>query len=342
MIELGDGSRIKVLPNSLALVVTNRNYQMRDASSSGSTTWFSGLMRLTSGTIEALASKTAKRATPLQIQTPTSTVGIRGTEFRVAFDDPSNNAARTEVLEGRVRADNPAQGNGADLPMGTGAVVKPQDKEVKVVPLLPAPDLAAIPQEIIKPQGLWPMPVLAGADGYRVQVASDEKFDKILRDIKVSGVPGANAELGSLANGDWFARVRGIDPAGLEGFDTVKVITVKELQWRATHSVLSVVGGKTTLRWYAQKTNFQQLSAENFSAVLAKDAALAQSAITLQSTGPMTELILGDIKPGVYYIRLRGKLAQGISLDSEVYRLEVPSGWGQGAAKLDSVLQVPN
>ena len=342
VIELGDGSRIKVLPNSLALVVTNRNYQMRDAGSSGSTTWFSGLMRLTSGTIEALASKTAKRATPLQIQTPTSTVGIRGTEFRVAFDDPSNNAARTEVLEGRVRADNPAQGNGADLPMGTGAVVKPQDKEVKVVPLLPAPDLAAIPQEIIKPQGLWPMPVLAGADGYRVQVASDEKFDKILRDIKVSGVPGANAELGSLANGDWFARVRGIDPAGLEGFDTVKVITVKELQWRATHSVLSVVGGKTTLRWYAQKTNFQQLSAENFSAVLAKDAALAQSAITLQSTGPMTELILGDIKPGVYYIRLRGKLAQGISLDSEVYRLEVPAGWGQGAAKLDSVLQVPN
>lgn len=345
VIELGDGSRIKVLPNSLALVVTNRNYQLRDASSSGSTTWFSGLMRLTSGAIEALASKTARRATPLQIQTPTSTVGIRGTEFRVAFDDPESGGARTEVLEGRVRADNPSQGAGADLPMGTGAVIKPLEKEVKVVPLLPAPDLSAIPNEIVKPQGMWPLPVLTGADAYRVQVASDEKFDKIVRDIKVTGATGAtgaNVELGSLAVGNWFARVRGIDPAGLEGFDTVKLVTVKEVQWRATHSSLSIVAGKTVLRWYAQQTNFQQLEADSFSAVLAKDPALTQSVINLQGTGPMAELLLGDIQPGVYFIRLRGKLAQGNSLDSEVYRLQVTAGWGVGAAQISSVLQPLN
>ena len=45
VIELADGSRVKLLPNSLAEIVSSRNYAMRDASQSGSTTWFSGLLR---------------------------------------------------------------------------------------------------------------------------------------------------------------------------------------------------------------------------------------------------------------------------------------------------------
>ena len=129
VIELGDGGCVKILPNSLAEVVTNRDYAMRDSSKSRSTKWFSGLMLLTEGALEAPASKTARRAKELQIETPTSLVGVRGTEFRVAFDDPLGKAARTEVIEGKVRADNPAQQSGADLSMGTGAVVKPAGKE---------------------------------------------------------------------------------------------------------------------------------------------------------------------------------------------------------------------
>ena len=255
VIELGDGSRIKVLPNSLAEVVTNRNYAMRDASSSGSTNWFSGLMRLSEGALEALASKTAKRATPLKIATPTSIVGVRGTEFRVAFDDPLGIAARAEVIEGLVRADNPAQASGADLPRGTGAVVKPLEKDVKVVVLLPAPDLAGIPSEILKPQGNWPMPTLAGASAYSVQVASDEQFDKIVRSLKVVG--NASADLSSLPNGNWFARVRGIDAVGLEGFNSVKLLAVKDGEWRVVNSSMVVVDGKTVLSWDGQQAGGQ-------------------------------------------------------------------------------------
>ena len=195
VIELGDGSRVKILPSSLAEIVTNRDYAMRDASKSGSTNWFSGLMRLSEGALEALASKTAKRAKELQVETPTSLIGVRGTEFRVAFDDPLGKAARTEVIEGLVRADNPVQKSGANLPKGTGAVVDPAEKDVKVVMLLPAPDLSAIPSDVLKPQGNWPMPSLAGARAYLVQVASDEQFDKIVRNMKVNT---PFADLGSL------------------------------------------------------------------------------------------------------------------------------------------------
>ena len=341
VIELGDGSRIKLLPNSLAEIVSNKNYAMRDASRSGSTNWFSGLMRLTEGALEALASKTAKRATPLQIETPTSVVGVRGTEFRVAFDDPASKGARTEVIEGKVRADNPAQKSGADLPMGTGAVVKPLEKDVKVVILLPAPDLSAISSEVLKPQGSWPMPNLAGASGYHVQVASDEQFDKIVRDIKVASNAGS-ADLSSLPNGSWFARVRGIDGVGLEGYNSVKLIAVKDGEWRVTYSSLSVVGGSTLLSWVGQQAGGATLTADSYSAVVASDAALTQAARSVPNTAQMAgkapSLNLGELKPGVYYVRLASK--EG--LRSAIYRFELTANWGVTQFDQTSALQTPS
>ena len=338
VVELGDGSRVKILPGSLAEIVTNRDYAMRDASQSGSTNWFSGLMRLSEGALEALASKTANRATPLKIETPTSIVGVRGTEFRVAFNDPLRKAARTEVIEGLVRADNPAQASGADLPKGTGAVVDPAEKEVKVVQLLPAPDLSGVPSEVLKPQGSWPMPTLSGARAYTVQIASDEQFDKIVRDLKVAGGVGTNlasADLASLPNGNWFARVRGIDPVGLEGFNSVKLITVKDGEWRVTYSTMSTVGGKTVLSWDGQQAGGQTMPVSTYSAIVARDAALTQAAILVQTTDKNPSLMLGELKPGVYYIRLQN----AVGLRSQTYRFELSGNWGQTVFDQASALQ---
>ena len=332
VIELGDGSRVKILPGSLAEIVTNRDYAMRDASKSGSTNWFSGLMRLSEGALEALASKTANRATPLKIETPTSVVGVRGTEFRVAINDPLGKAARTEVIEGLVRADNPAQASGADLPRGTGAVVKPTEKEVKVVVLLPAPDLSAIPSEVLKPQGSWPMPALAGASAYTVQIASDAQFDKIVRDLKVST---ASADLGSLPNGNWFARVRGIDAVGLEGFNSVKLIAVKDGEWRVVYSSMTVVDGKTVLGWDGQQAGGQAMADSNYTATLASDEALTQSAVTVRNSDGKPSLVLGDLKPGVYFIRMQN----AAGLRSQTYRFELSGNWAQTEFDKTSVLQ---
>ena len=332
VIELGDGSRVKILPGSLAEIVTNRDYAMRDASKSGSTNWFSGLMRLSEGALEALASKTAKRAKDLQIETPTSLVGVRGTEFRVAFDDPLGKAARTEVIEGQVRADNPAQKSGADLPKGTGAVVDPGEKEVKVVMLLPAPDLTGIPSDVLKPQGGWPMPTLAGARAYQVQVASDEQFEKIVRSLRVDT---GTADLGSLPNGNWFARVRGIDAVGLEGFNSVKLIAVKDGEWRVTYSSMSVIDGKTALSWTGQQAGGQSMTDSNYSATVARDAALTQSVVTVRGGDGKPSLMLGDLKPGVYYIRLQN----AAGLRSQIYRFELSGNWALTVFDQASALQ---
>ena len=333
VIELGDGSRIKILPNSLAEVVANRNYALKSSAAGlNSSSWFSGLMRLTQGTVEAVVSKLVARATPLQIETPTSLVGVRGTAFRVAFDDPINKSARTEVIEGKVRTDNPAQGVGADLPLGTGAVIKPLDKEVKVTLLLPAPDLLGISGDVFKPLGALLMPALIGANAYRLQVSSDEKFDKIVRDLKVTTDA---ADLSTLPNGNWFARVRGIDPGGLEGFDTVKLITVKDRQWRVTDSSASSVDGKTVLRWAGQQADGQPMPDSNYSAVLASDAALTQPMQIAQGNNGKASLVLGDLKSGTYYISLQNS----DGLRSATYRLELLGDWGQTVFYQTSVLR---
>ncbi len=339
VVELADGSRMTLLPNTLAELATSRNYATRDVGKSASSTWFSGLVRLAQGGLETLAAKAARRATPLQIETATSTVGVRGTEFRVAFDDPAGGSARTEVIEGKVRADNTAQQSGADVPTGKGAVIKPAEKDIKVVNLLPAPNLAGIPAEVIKPPGNWPMPVPAGAVAYRVQVASDEKFEKIVRDLKVEGT-GGSASLATLANGSWFARVRGIDPAGLEGFDAVKRISLKNAIWRVSYSSMSLVNGQAVLVWTGQLSDGLPLTGSGFSALLGTDAALTQGVVTAE--GNNQQLALGELKPGVYFIRLGSKLPQGGSFDSGVYRLVIPETWGQSQFLLNSPLEALN
>ncbi len=335
VIEMGDGSRIKILPNSLAEVVVNRNYALKSGAGSSSN-WFSGLLRLSQGTLEAVATRLVQRATPLQIETPTSVVGVRGTAFRVAFDDPISKSARTEVIEGKVRADNPAQGNGADLPLGTGAVIKPLEKEVKVALLLPAPDLSAISNDVLKPLASFVMPTLAGATAYRLQVSSDDKFDKIVRDLKVNT---AAADLSTLPNGSWFARVRGIDAAGLEGFDSIKLIAVKDGEWRVTDSTISVVDGKAVLRWAGQLASGQTMSADGFTAVLASDAALSQNVTRLDGPAAQASVVLGDLKPGAYYIRLQSSTGPNKGLSSQTYRFELSGNWGQTVFAQSSALQ---
>ena len=338
VIELADGSRVKLLPNSLAEIVASRNYAMRDASQSGSSTWFSGLLRLSAGALEALASKTTQRATPLQIETPTSLVGVRGTAFRVAFDDPAGKNSRTEVIEGLVRADNTAQQSGVDLPMGMGAVVNPLEKEVLAVKLLPAPDMTAVATDVFKPLGTWPWPVVAGASAYRVQIASDQGFDKIVRDLKVNS---SSVELASLPKGSWFARVRGIDAKGLEGFDSVKLIAVKDGQWRISDSSMRNMDGRTVLSWTGTTPDGQAMPTGAYSVVVAKDAALTQTVASAE--GSNANVNLGALTPGIYYLRLSRKPLPGTTAnsaaDSEIYRFEISANWGESVFDKTSALQ---
>ena len=181
-------------------------------------------------------------------------MGVRGTQFRVSYDDPVSQNARTEVLEGNVRADNPAQGSGTDLPGGKGSVFNAAVKAIAVVDLPKAPDLSTVTDLIFKPQALWPMPATTSYKTFRAQIAGDRNFDHIVRDVVVND---GNANFSDLPNGQWFARVRSIRDDGIEGYDTAKVVQVMippqpgqpARQWTITGDVLEMIDGKQVLRF---------------------------------------------------------------------------------------------
>ena len=299
VIELADGSRVTLLPNTLAELATSKHYTTRDARGSASTTWFSGMVRLVQGSLDTAAEKLARRATTLQIQTPTSLVGVRGTQFRVAFDDPATQNARTEVLEGLVQADNPAQGSGAALSKGKGAVLNPAVKEISVVDLLKAPDLSATPADIFKPLALWPMPGLQGAANFRVQVASDAAFNQIVRDLVVTT---GSADLATLPNGSWFARIRGIDAVGIEGYDSVKTVRVAlapPRQWRIDSDRIDLNNGRHVLRFTQQGLGTENTITATVSQDQAPFTPIFES--TINAGADEVRLELGNLQAGVLY-----------------------------------------
>ena len=232
VLELADKSRIKLAPSSLAEVVASRRHvASSDAASSPSTGLFSGALRLLRGSVEVFATKVL-RAKPLEVTTPTAVVGVRGTEYRVSFEEAANGSTRTEVLEGQVRFNAEmttstsvaaATGAGADVAGGFGAALDASAAPPTVVKLLPAPDLGTAPERFERPIVRFS---LAGElQPLRVQVATDAAFDKLVRTFRVE--PGAEVRVAGLEDGQWYLRARRVDPLGIEGLDAVRPFVLK-------------------------------------------------------------------------------------------------------------------
>ncbi len=342
VMQLGDGSKVSLLPDSLATVVKAKNYLGRDSGASISTTWFSGVIRLTQGALDTVATKLTQRAHPLQIETATSVVGVRGTEFRVAYAEPGSKNVRTEVLEGKVRADNPAQAVGADLPGGYGAVVRPLEKKIEAKELLKAPQGMGETTAIARQEAgaaQWLLPTTAGAALYRVQVAKDAAFEQVLGEFKTKETA---LDLRSIDNGDWFVRIRGIDADGLEGYDSMGKLALRsappavvkaEPRWvtQLGIGVTAVVRGKDTV------LRFDRSGAQSPAAidgVIALDPAMAQ--IVTRRTMASDEWSLGALEPGKrYYLQFQ---ETGGVYKSKIFVMEVPGNWGTTVNDVASAL----
>ena len=328
LVQLADGSRITIQPNTLAQIETSRSY-----GSSRLGGWFAGLLRLTQGAVEALAAKATRRATPLTISTSTATVGVRGTEFRVAYDNLPGRNARTEVLEGKVLAENTAQQSTAPLGQGFGAVVDPLVRDIKVVALLNAPDLAASPAIIFKPAALWPMPVLAGASSFRLQISGDENFSTVARNMIVDT---PSADLSSVANGAWFIKLRGIDGNFLEGYDSTKAVQIvlppppepgPPWQWTLSSDRLDIQSGRHFLQFVQSGLD----SSHEINATVTKPGTPLTPLARVTARGSVSTigLDLGLLEAGVEYeLRLEVTQADGAKVIPLAFKLTGISGWG--------------
>jgi hypothetical protein len=227
VLELADRSRVKLAPSSLAQVVAGRRHAGTTAGDDGSSGpsggLFSGALRLLRGSVEVLAAKVL-RAKPLEVTTPTAVVGVRGTQYRIGFDDGTSRSTRAEVLDGMVHVDAvAAAGSGAEVAAGFGAAVGDGAAPPAVVKLLPAPDLSATPERFERP--IVRFNVAGQPQALRVQVAADAQFDQVVRTQRVEA--GSEIRVVGLDDGAWFLRVRRVDTLGIEGLDAVRPFVLK-------------------------------------------------------------------------------------------------------------------
>ena len=254
VILLADGSQVRIPPSSLAEVAASRSYgRPQGAATEGNSGWFAGTMRVLRGSVEIFATQVL-RAKPLEVITPTAVVGVRGTRYRVAFDDGARGLSHAEVIEGKVRFDPPSGPSGADLPGGFGAAADARASGVVVAPLLPAPDISIVPSLFERPIVRFPL-AAADTNALRVQLASDAAFDKMVSDQIVA--TGTEVRFAGLDDGTWFVRARRIDTQGIEGFDAAGRFVLKARPeppaYRAPRTAAKQTIGSVEFSW-AQNT----------------------------------------------------------------------------------------
>ena len=342
---LADGSRITLMPNTDTTLVSSQGIALAGVDAKAGANWFTGLLQLSKGALDVLAAKLVKRNTPLQFQTPTSVVGVRGTEFRVAYDDPASQNARTEVLAGLVRADSLAHKVGAELPAGTGTVLNPVVQRVKVSALLKAPKLAAR-AVVVKPGARWPMPVLAGAERFKVQVSGHKDFSNVVREFSVDR--SGQADFSDLPNGVWQLRVRGIDADTLEGFNATTSLHVMlpaspgqaPVEWAMRDSRIDVRHARHVLSFEPHGLDQSHSIVVNVKVDRAPFVRVAKALI--KPDGRLAQLDLGELMPGqAYQLNLTVAQADGATLTPINYRFVANSQDGLTALLLSPLASEP-
>jgi hypothetical protein len=154
-----------------------------------------------------------------QIITPAAVAAVRGTKFRVSAD-AQRPVARSEVTGGRVDV----SGTGASqlVTAGYGTITEAGQPPQPPRELLPAPDLAELPERLVRLPVQLRWKSIDKAAAYRVQVAANDRFDVLLVD-ETSRETRTTVDL---PDGDYALRVRAIDADRLEGLDATRAFSV--------------------------------------------------------------------------------------------------------------------
>jgi len=313
VVLLDDGSRIRMSPDTALRIDQHRRYALHGSTADSASLQreeegtFAATMRLIRGGIEVLASKVL-RAKPLDVQTPTAVVGVRGTEYRVR-DGGVAPGTRTEVLDGVVAAGTATaattaeRGIGGEVSVSAGqGVAIRQGLPLRVVPLQPAPDLSAVPQRFERPVVRFPA---TGALPLRVQVARDAAQQQLVADEVVQ--PGQDVRIGGLPDGTWYLRARSIGDQGIEGLNADRSFVLKARPEPPAASLprrdAKVPAGPVEFAW-AQNTE-----AASYRLQVARDADFGDAPVrdgiaTAQITLPLTE-------PGTYAWRMASVRSDG-------------------------------
>ena len=217
-VRLADGSVVRVPAQS--------DVQLQQMRRTGRTGQVRAVIELHSGGLDAEVPASHDGQRRFEIRTPRAATSVRGTRFGVLL--ASDGRSSTSVLEGSVAVQPLAAPTASQtlLAPGQGMAVAADGTPGAVRPLLPAPDLSALPAAIGE-AGIVALalgPQSAGAVSYQVQIARDEGLSHVLR----NGIFAADAiRLQGLPDGHYVLAVRALDDAGLAGPFAHRALTIK-------------------------------------------------------------------------------------------------------------------
>jgi len=252
------------------------------------------------GAVETTVTPLRSPASRFDVRTPRVVTAVRGTRFRVAQDEQ---ASRHEVLEGRVAA----QGEGSSsTEIAQGSGLRAQGGQLgEVVRLLPAPDLSAIPQRIERTSQLLQVPAMAGAAGWRWQVARDGAFVQREQEVLTSGPTWL---LTGLDDGAYQLRVRAADAQSLEGADAQVAFVLQarpEPPLRVSPRDDAQVLAGTPLVWT------EGPGSPRYRLQVARDALFADRVRDLAGVRGTRHGFEPALAPGLYHWRLATERADG-------------------------------
>ncbi len=210
-LSLADESRISLPSNSSVQLA-----RLRKALYTGSPRVEVTLLR---GRVVSRVSPLETNKGRFEVRTPLSVAGVRGTNFRVGFN---NNRAVTEVLDGRVATSSPTVPDTRLLNPVKGNIIN-RTTVGPAIDLLPPPQLGALPYRQAGAARFMLAPV-TGARAYHVQLATDPDMLHLL--AEASGSAG-EVVIDDIQEGKYFAQLSAVDGLGLEGMPRVVAVTIR-------------------------------------------------------------------------------------------------------------------
>lgn len=298
-VQLADGSTLTVQSKSQVKVDSARQV----VNTGG---MLDSVFRVVSGRVEAGVERQRGPAARFEVKTDTSTMGVRGTRFRVAAEE-GGKIARSEVIEGKVGVS--AEGvKAAELPVegGFGTVVEAGKAPLPPVALLPAPVLPEGALRFERPVIRYQATPVAGAQAYRLLVAADAAFKDIRADVRADQ---PTFTLPALDDGEYRLRVRAIDKLGLEGRDAERSFTLA-----ARPEPPALMNPAPDARLALANIRFEwaaSTEATRYHLQVAKDASFKEPLVSEASLGSNAFALSKALPSGEYVWRLAAITALG-------------------------------
>ncbi|TNE39663.1 MAG: LysM peptidoglycan-binding domain-containing protein [Sphingomonadales bacterium] len=203
-LELSNGSRLAFPSRTRLRVTAMRRFLLTDSVD------FDFLLE--KGRLETSATPLGNKGGRYRIRTPIAVSAVRGTTFRVSYEDGAH-PSLTEVVEGHVAVFPSGVGTEEMVSAGFGVSVTAAGAMAREA-LLPAPELQRPGRVQVDPQVTLSLAPISGAQRYHAQIARDAGFVELEQE-SYSNSP--DIRFANIGDGQWFVRLTGIATSGLEG-----------------------------------------------------------------------------------------------------------------------------